>query len=130
GYLSQVVHKIAKMMVEHNAIVVLEVWNMGFKRGRFEVERQVYQQVEKMLIDKLNYVIFKDFHQDEPGGLFHALYLTSKFESFKKMGKHSGFLFYVPASYTSKIDPETGFVNLFQTKYENIEKAKSFFQKF
>lgn len=130
GYLSQVVHKIAKMMVEHNAIVVMEDLNMGFKRGRFKVERQVYQKLEKMLINKLNYLTFKDFHKNEPGGLFHALQLTSKFESFKKMGKQSGFLFYVPASYTSKIDPETGFVNLFQTKYENIEKAKSFFQKF
>lgn len=34
GYLSQVVHIISKMMVEYNAIVVLEDLNMGFMRGR------------------------------------------------------------------------------------------------
>ncbi|MFN3446743.1 MAG: type V CRISPR-associated protein Cas12a/Cpf1 [Bacteroidia bacterium] len=44
--------------------------------------------------------------------------------------KQSGFLFYVPAWNTSKIDPVTGFVNLFNTKYENQEKAIAFFKQF
>ncbi len=130
GYLSQVVHKIAKMMVEYNAIVVMEDLNFGFKRGRFKVEKQIYQKLEKMLIDKLNYLVLKDQKPNEPGGIYRALQLTNKFESFQKLGKQSGFLFYVPAWFTSKIDPTTGFVNLFYTKYESIEKAKDFFSKF
>ncbi|MBS1644465.1 MAG: type V CRISPR-associated protein Cas12a/Cpf1 [Bacteroidetes bacterium] len=130
GYISQVVHKIAKMMVEYNAIVVMEDLNMGFKRGRFKVEKQVYQKLEKMLIDKLNYLVFKDKAPDEAGGLYKALQLANKFESFQKMGKQSGFLFYVPAWNTSKIDPTTGFVNLFFTKYESVEKAQKFFENF
>lgn len=130
GYISQVVHIIAKMMVEYNAIVVMEDLNFGFKRGRFKVEKQVYQKLEKMLIDKLNYLVFKDKVHTETGGLYNALQLTNKFTSFKDMGKQSGFLFYVPAWNTSKIDPTTGFVNLFDTRYESIEKAKTFFSKF
>lgn len=130
GYISQVVHIIAKMMVEHNAIVVMEDLNFGFKRGRFKVEKQVYQKLEKMLIDKLNYLIFKDKTPSETGGLYRALQLANKFTSFKDMGKQSGFLFYVPAWNTSKIDPTTGFVNLLDTRYESIEKAKAFFSKF
>lgn len=130
GYISQVVHKIAKMMVEYNAIVVMEDLNMGFKRGRFAVEKQVYQKLEKMLIDKLNYLVFKDKAPNEAGGLYNALQLANKFESFQKMGKQSGFLFYVPAWNTSKIDPTTGFVNLFYTKYESVEKAQQFFGNF
>lgn len=130
GYISQVVHKIAKLMVEHNAIVVMEDLNTGFKRGRFKVEKQVYQKLEKMLIDKLNYLVFKDKDPSEVGGLYHALQLTNKFESFSKIGKQSGFLFYVPAWNTSKIDPTTGFVNLFNTKYESVPKAQEFFKKF
>ena len=130
GYISQVVHKIAKMMLEHNAIVVMEDLNFGFKRGRFKVEKQIYQKLEKMLIDKLNYLVFKDKDTGEVGGLYHALQLTNKFKSFKEMGKQTGFLFYVPAWNTSKIDPTTGFVNLFNTKYESVEKAKEFFSKF
>lgn len=117
-------------MVQYNAIVVMEDLNFGFKRGRFKVEKQVYQKLEKMLIDKLNYLVFKDKAPYEPGGLYNALQLTNKFTSFKEMGKQSGFLFYVPAWNTSKIDPTTGFVNLFDTRYENLEKAKTFFSKF
>lgn len=130
GYVSQVVHKIANMMVEHNAIVVMEDLNTGFKRGRFKVEKQVYQKLENMLIDKLNYLVLKDRKPNDTAGIYNALQLTNKFESFQKMGKQSGFLFYVPAWNTSKIDPTTGFVNLFHTKYESVQKAQDFFSKF
>jgi len=130
GYLSQVIHKISELMVEYNAIVVLEDLNMGFMRGRQKVEKQVYQKFEKMLIDKLNYLVDKKKIATEQGGTLKALQLTNKFESFQKMGKQSGFLYYVPAWNTSKMDPVTGFVNLFDTRYENIESARKFFGKF
>ena len=42
----------------------------------------------------------------------------------------SGFLFYIPAWNTSKMDPTTGFVNLFDTRYKNIDGSKAFFGKF
>jgi len=130
GYISQVVHKIAEMMIEHNAIVVMEDLNFGFKRGRFKVEKQVYQKLEKMLIDKLNYLVFKNAESTKPGGLLKALQLTNKFESFQKMGKQSGFLYYVPAWNTSKIDPVTGFVDFLKPKYENVKSSHDFFSKF
>lgn len=130
GYLSQVIHKIAELMVKYNAIVVLEDLNQGFMRGRQKMESSVYQQFEKMLIDKLNYLADKKKHPEEPGGILNAYQLTSKFTSFQKMGKQSGFLFYVPAWNTSKMDPVTGFVNLLDTRYETREKAKAFFGKF
>jgi CRISPR-associated protein Cpf1 len=130
GYVSQVVHKIAKLMVEHNAIVVMEDLNFGFKRGRQKVEKQVYQKFEKMLIDKLNYLVFKNEAPENKGGVLNALQLTNKFESFQKLGKQSGFVFYVPASLTSKICPATGFVNMLNTKYESITKSQDFFSRF
>ncbi len=129
GYLSQVVHKIASMMIEHNAIVVLEDLNFGFKRGRMKVERQVYQKLEKMLIDKLNYLVFKDREAYEPGGFLNAYQLAAPFTSFKDMGKQTGFIFYVPAANTSKIDFATGFVNLLYPKYENEKQTREFFSK-
>ena len=130
GYLSQVVHKISELMLKYQAIVVLEDLNMGFKRGRQKVESSVYQQFEKMLIDKLNYLANKKIAPSEMGGVLHAYQLTNKFDGFKKMGKQNGFLFYIPAWNTSKIDPVTGFVNLFDTRYETREKTKDFFAKF
>lgn len=130
GYLSQVIHKITELMVEYNAIIVLEDLNPGFMRGRQKVEKSVYQKFEKMLIDKLNYLADKKKDPEELGGVLKAYQLANKFESFKKMGKQSGFLFYTQAWNTSKIDPVTGFVNLFDTHYENILKSKNFFSKF
>ncbi len=130
GYLSQVIHKITELMVKYHAIVVLEDLNMGFMRGRQKVEKQVYQKFEKMLIDKLNFLVDKKKDVNETGGVLKAYQLTSKFEGFHKLGKQSGFLFYVPAWNTSKIDPVTGFVNLLDTRYESIEKTTSFFCKF
>lgn len=130
GYLSQVIHKISELVIKYNAIIVLEDLNIGFKRSRQKVDSSVYQQFEKMLIDKFNYLVDKKKRPEELGGILNAYQLTNKFESFKNMGKQCGFLFYVPAWNTSKMDPVTGFVNLLNNNYENREKSKSFFIKF
>lgn len=130
GYLSQVVHYISQLMLKYNAIAVLEDLNFGFKRGRFKVEKQIYQKFENALIKKLNYLVLKDKNADEIGGVRNALQLANKFEDIKDIGKQTGFLFYVPAWNTSKIDPTTGFVNLLSLHYENTDKSKAFFEKF
>jgi CRISPR-associated protein Cpf1 len=117
-------------MVKYHAIVVLEDLNFGFKRSRQKFEKQVYQKFEKTLIDKLNYLVDKKTDADVPGGLLNAYQLTNKFESFQKLGKQSGFLFYVPAWNTSKIDPTTGFVDKLNTRYETVDKSRLFFNKF
>jgi len=132
GYLSKAVHKVSKMVLEYNAIVVLEDLNFGFKRGRFKVEKQVYQKFEKMLIDKLNYLVFKEvLDSRDAGGVLNAYQLTTQLESFNKLGKQSGILFYVPAAYTSKIDPTTGFVSLFNTsRIESDSEKKDFLSGF
>ena len=131
GYLSNVVHEIAKLMIDNNAIVVMEDLNFGFKRGRFAVERQVYQKFENMLIEKLNYLVFKDKGVTEPGGVLNAYQLTDKAANVSDVYKQCGWLFYIPAAYTSKIDPKTGFANLFNTSgLTNVKKKKGFFDKF
>ena len=131
GYLSAVVHEITSLMVKENAIVVMEDLEYGFKRGRFAVERQIYQKFENMLIQKLNYLVFKDRDVNAPGGVLNAYQLTDKAADVADVGNQSGWLFYIPAAYTSKIDPKTGFVNLFITKgLTNITKKKEFFEQF
>ncbi len=130
GYLSQVIHQITQLMQKYNAIIVLEDLNDGFVRGRQIREKQVYKNFERMLIEKLNYFVNKKSEMNQYGSLMNAYQLTNKFDSFKKLGKQSGFLFYVPAWNTSKIDPVTGFVNLLYPKYEGKESAKTFIKKF
>jgi len=131
GYLSRVIQKIATMVIEYNAIVILEDLNFGFKRGRFKVEKQIYQKFESMLIDKLNYLVFKGIIDGDVGSVLNAYQLTVPLESFKKLGKQSGILFYVPAAFTSKIDPTTGFIDLFNTSsITNLSKEREFLEHF
>ena len=130
GYLSHVIHTISNLIVENNAIVVLEDLNFEFKRERLKVEKSIYQKFEKMLIDKLNYLVDKKKDINENGGLLKALQLTNKFESFEKIGKQNGFLFFVNAWNITKICPVTGFVSLFDTRYQSVDKAREFFSKF
>ncbi len=134
GYLSGIIHEIARMMVSHNAIAVLEDLNGGFKRSRTKIEKQVYQKFEHALINKLNYLIFKDSaNPQKPGGVLKGYQLTPKLDSFAAIGKQCGFLFYIPAWCTSNIDPVTGFVNLFGSEWlqwKNIAQTRKFFAEF
>jgi len=133
GYLSIVIKEIVDMMIEYNAIIALEDLNLNFKNRRVHIEKQIYQKFEKMLIDKLNYFADKNIDITEKGSIRHGYQLATKFESFKRLGKHTGFIFYVPISYTSSIDPTTGFVNLFtaqQLNYQNIRQSQKFIKNF
>jgi CRISPR-associated protein Cpf1 len=123
GYLSQVIHKITQLMIEKNAIVVLENLNMGFKATRSKVEKQVYQKFEKMLIDKLSFMVGKTKSYDEDGGVYQAYQLSTKFVTFEKMGLQNGWLFYVDPSYTSTTDPTTGFAPVY--KFKRSEKVEA-----
>jgi len=130
GYLSHVVHFLTKLMMKYNAIVVLEDLNFGFKRGRFKVERQVYQKFELALMNKLNCLISKDRRIDELGGALYPIQLCRRIDVFKNLGKQNGIVFYVPAAYTSVVDPITGFANLFKISNLRINDRIRFFEKF
>lgn len=134
GYMSLVVHEIVKLMLENDAVVVLENLNRSFMQIRGGIEKSVYQKFEKKLIDKLGYIVDKCKAPEEKGGALHAVQLADTFENFGK-NKNSnvrqcGFVFYVPAWCTSKIDPATGFVSRLKCKYENIESSHDFFSRF
>lgn len=126
GYMSQVIHKITDLMLKYNAIIVLEDLNSGFKNSRKKVEKQVYDKFETMLTNKLSYLINKKLDKNNDGGILNAYQLVNK----ETKGRQSGVLFYIPAWNTSKIDPVTGFVNLFYIKNMSIDKSEEFFNKF
>ena len=115
GYLSQVVHKVCELVMKYDAIVAMEDLESGFKNKRKLVEKEVYQKFEKMLAEKLAYLVDKNKAIKEDGGLLNALQLTNKPGNLDK-AKQDGFIMYVPVWLTSNIDPTTGFVNLFKFK--------------
>lgn len=110
GYLSYVVRKVTDLVEKWNAIIVLEDLNMRFKQVRGGIERTIYQQFEKQLIDKLGYLVFKDERDPKsPGGILNGYQLVAPFTTFRDLGKQTGIIFYTNAEYTSKTDPLTGY---------------------
>lgn len=125
GYISQVVRKLADLAIEYNAIIVMEDLNMRFKQIRGGIEKSIYQQLEKALIDKLNFLANKgETDPNKAGHLLKAYQLTAPFDTFKDMGKQTGIIFYTQASYTSKIDPLSGWRPNLYLKYSSADKAK------
>ena len=132
GYLSQAIHKITGLMIKHNAMIVLENLSYNFKRSRIKIEHSVYQKFEKMIIDKLNYLVIKNQKEKmTAGGLMRAYQLAS-LQTIKNSNyiAQSGFLFYVSPWMTTNIDPTTGFINFFETDYKSINKSKEFVRDF
>lgn len=130
GYLGQVVNKICKLVVKYDAIIALEDLNSGFKNSRIKVEKQVYQKFEKMLTNKLNYLIDKKLLPEEKGGILNAYQLTNQVNNTKRKSMQDGFIFYIPPWNTSNLDPVTGFVNLFNTHYTSVSNSLAFFSLF
>lgn len=131
GYVSQVVRKIVDLAIQYNAIIVMEDLNMRFKQVRGGIERSVYQQLEKQLIDKLNYLTSKDREPAEPGGILNGYQLAAPFETFEKMGKQTGIIFYTQAEYTSTTDPLTGFrKNIYISNSASKEKILGAIERF
>lgn len=129
GYISQVVHKICQLVIKYDAVIAMEDLNYGFMNSRKKVEKQVYQKFERMLTQKLNYLVDKKLEPTEMGGLLYAYQLTNEASKVRK-GRQDGIIFYIPAWLTSKIDPTTGFVNLLNPKYSSVSASKEFFNKF
>lgn len=130
GYISQVVKKICDLIIKYNAIVVFEDLNIGFKRGRFAIEKQVYQNLELALARKLNYLVFKNVQENEAGHHLKAYQLTPKIDNFQDIGRQCGIIFYIPASYTSAICPVCGFRKNISTPVGKLEKNKELVEKF
>ncbi len=131
GYLSQAVYEICRLVQKYDAVIALENLNAGFKNSRKKYELSVYQEIEKSLTDKLGYLTFKDIDSEECGGINNAYQLVNNKATYKNGSKYqNGIIFYVTPSWTSKIDPVTGFADLLQPKYVSQEKTRELIKAF
>lgn len=105
GYIGAVVHQITKLMKKHNAVVCMESLNAGFKHGRSYLEESVYNRIETALATKLTYLVEKT-EQSVLQGL-QLVPPVSKVSNIAN-GLQFGTLFFVSPSYTSQIDPVSG----------------------
>lgn len=124
GYIGHCVKQIIDLMIRHRAIVILENLNVGFKQGRSKIERSTYSQFEQALLNKLQYVVDKKRNPDELFGVERGVQLTPPDVSPKITGNHMGFVMYVDPSYTSAVDPVTGYRQHF--RLDNRINASTF----
>lgn len=132
GYLSHVIHQLTNLILKHNAILVVEDLDDSFKRSRQKRDIQIYQLFEKMLIEKLSFLVDKNVKDEKQiGSSLHALQLTNPDLYLPKTGiKQNGILFFVPPEYTSAIDPITGFCNLFdRERVKDVRRLLTSFRR-
>ena len=134
GYLSQIVHIVAKLMIKYNAVLFIEDLSTGMKHDRIKFEKQIYDKFENALVSKLCFYVDKEINQSKgenaPGGLLNAYQLANVPAGKKDRAKQNGFIFYIPAWNISRIDPVTGFVNLFDLNLTTKQNIIDFFSKF
>ncbi len=124
GYVGHCVKQVVDLMVKHNAVVALENLNFGFKQGRSKIERSTYNQFEQALLKKLQYVVDKNKDDDEIFGVQKGVQLAPPDVAPGKISNHMGFVFYVDPSYTSAIDPKTGYRQ--HVRLDDRVKTKNF----
>lgn len=126
GYISQVVRKIVDFAIKHNAYIVLENLNSGFKNSRKKIEKQVYQKLELALAKKMNFVVDKKAKEGEVMSVQKALQLTPLVNNFGDIEKASqyGIMLYTRANYTSQTDPITGWRKTIYLQKGSEEKIK------
>jgi hypothetical protein len=109
GYIGHCVKQIVDLMIKHNAVVALENLNVGFKQGRSAIEKSVYNQLEQALLHKLQYIVDKSKQPHELFGSENGVQLAPPDVTPGSTSNHMGFVFFVDPSYTSAVDPVTGY---------------------
>ncbi len=131
-YISQVVNKMADLIVKYNAIIIFEDLNSWFKRWRQKIERQVYQKLELALAKKLNYLTFKDKKDEDLWWYLNGLQLVPKVNDYADIWnyKQSWIIFYTNPAYTSSTCPKCAWRKMLKFPHRlTKDTIKNFFEK-
>ena len=93
GYMAALVNEISKVVLQYNAIVVLEDYSKRKQNG--SKGNQLHMQLALNLLHKLNYLVFKERKSFEPGGLLNAYQLAPKVASLRGYANQIGCVFLV-----------------------------------
>lgn len=126
AYLKNIIAKVAKMALEHNAVIVVENIPPSVKNKYVFLDNQIFKGFESKLNEKLMNLSFKDRNVGEPGSYDNPIQLSFDTKSFQK-----GILYHVSGAYSMSRCPESGFKNRFQIgKYKTITAKRNFLSSF
>lgn len=135
GYISQAVNEIIKLVKKYKAIVVFEDLDSKSEKINSIIDKPLYYKLEKALISKLSYLADKHIEDKlisklREGSTFCGYQLAYEEEKIPD-GKQNGIVFYVPTTFTTNIDPLTGFINCFSNKISSdVVVIKDFLSRF
>ena len=129
GYSGKAVYEIYRLMLEYNAIIVMENLNEKFMTSRNAAfGTAVYTNFQNALINKLSYIVLKERKPLEEGGILNGYQFAYPVKEIGENVNQIGAVFFVPAGYTSKVDPITGFTSLIDfSDYESSDKKAAKF---
>ncbi len=134
GYISYAVRKVADLMLEYNAVLVMEDLSVNLKY-RSGLDNQVFSKFENAIIAKLSNLSKKttctaQVDPYENGGVLYPYMLTDTDVKIDKT-KQNGLVFLVGSQYSVAIDQNTGFINKLKLhEHKTIEKRRAYMNRF
>lgn len=126
AYIDLAITKILKLAKKYNAIIVVESISDNVKNKYSYLDNQVFKFFENRLAQRLSDLAFKEIENGKPGSVSNPLQLSNNNDNTYQ----DGILFYVNGAYTRNIDPQTGFINLFDfSRINSISSKRQFFSK-
>ena len=126
AYVDLAITKILEISRKYNAVIVCENIADSVKNKYAYLDNQVFRRFELRLAQRLSDLSFKYITDGEPGSVSNPLQLSNNNANMYQ----DGVLYYVKGTFTRCIDPETGFINLFDfSRLNSIGAKRQFFAK-
>ena len=127
AYMANAISIIVRMVIDYNAIVVIEKIFDEAKNEYSAFDGQVFKKFEQKLVNRLSDLHFRDIPLGEPGSL------TNPYQLCDNNGNefHDGIVYYATTPYTFGVDLDTGFANVFDlSKINTRYDRQNFLSKF
>ncbi len=128
GFTSCVVGEMKRDVVSSRSIVALERAPFDEDRFRKNSQKKTYRKIDRGLETSFQYLTLKERLPFEPAGVCRGLQLSLPAGKSNKPKEQNGAIFRVHPEFTSKNDPLTGFLPLFNFKNIEGKEVREFFK--
>ncbi len=127
AYISLAITEIVNKVIEHGAVIVVERIQEELKNSRDALDNTVYKSFETQLVSRLADLHFKGIPEGEPGSVTNPYQLCAN----NGNSYQDGIVYFVSPGYTSNVDTETGFVNVFNfNNLRTVAEKRYFLSRF
>ena len=126
AYLDLAITEVLKLAIKYNAVIAVESLSDTLKNKYSFLDNQVFKAFENRIAQRLSDLAFKSISDGKPGSVSNPLQLSNNSGN----SYQDGILYFVNGAYTRTVDPESGFINVFDfTRINSITSKRQFFAK-